>query len=93
MNYLVGSADEVHVVFVKKFSNNFRTKSKADSSVVLAPSHRVLVGIRPQKVAKKTLIWDVCGPHDPANLFHALEIGTETAVTTKDFLVNNGRHG
>ena len=26
--YLMSSADQIHVVFVKEFSNNFRTKSK-----------------------------------------------------------------
>lgn len=89
----MSSADQIHVVFMKEFSNNFRTKSKADSSVVFTPAHRVLVRVRPQKVAKQTLIGYVCGPHNSANLFHALEIGTETAVAAKDLLVNNGRHG
>nr|SVE89479.1 EOG090X0BWU [Daphnia sinensis] len=91
--HLMGSADQIHVVFVKEFSNNFRTKSKAYTSVVFSPTHRVLVGVRPQKIAKKTLIRHICGPHDSANLFHALEIRTETTVAAKDFLVNNGRHG
>nr|SVE73777.1 EOG090X0BWU [Daphnia atkinsoni] len=45
------------------------------------------------RIAKKTLIGHICRPHDSANLFHALEIRTETTVAAKDFLVNNGRHG
>nr|CAG4649625.1 EOG090X0BWU [Scapholeberis mucronata]SVE93838.1 EOG090X0BWU [Scapholeberis mucronata] len=93
VHYLMSSADQIHVVFVKEFSDDFRTKCKTDSSVVLSPAHCVLVRIGPQKVAEKTLIWHVRRSHDPANLFHTLEIWAKTAVAAKDFLVHNGRHG
>ena len=32
-----------------------------------------------------------CGSHNSSNLFHTLQIGTETAVTTKDLFVDNCR--
>ena len=43
----MGSADQIHVVFVKEFGNNFSAKGEGDASVVLAPTHRILVRIRP----------------------------------------------
>lgn len=90
--YLVGSADQIHVVFVEEFGDDFGAEGEADSSVVLAPAHRVLVGVGPQQIAEETLVGHVCRPHDSPDLLHALEIWTETAVTAEDLLVNDGRH-
>ena len=91
--YLMGSANQIHVVFVEEFGDYFGSECEADSSIVFAPSHRVLVGVRPQQIAKETLVGDICRPHDTANLFHTLEIGTEATVTAKDLFVNNGGNG
>ena len=39
------------------------------------------------------MIWDVCGPHDPSDLLHALQVGAEAAVAAEDLLVHNGGDG
>jgi len=79
-------------VFVKEFGDYFGSECEAHSSIVLAPSHRILVRVRPEKIAEEALVRHVCWPHDPANLFHALEIGAEAAVAAENFFVNNGSH-
>lgn len=89
----MGSANQIHVVFVEEFGDYFGSECKADSSIVLAPSHCVLVRVRPKEITKKTLVRNICRSHDTANLFHTLEIGTESTVTAKDLLVNNGSNG
>ena len=40
--------------------------------------------------ASLTCVGDVGGAHDPADLFHALQVRAQAAVATKDLLVNNG---
>ena len=62
-------------------------------SVVLSPALHVLVRVRPQQVAEQPRVRDVCRSHDPSDLLHALEIRTETSVTTEDLLVHNGCDG
>ena len=52
-----------------------------------------LVRIGPQQVAEEPLVWDVCGPHDPPDLLHGLEVGAEAAVAAEDLLVDDGGHG
>ena len=37
-----------------------------------------------------TRVWHVGWPHDPPDLLHGLEIGTEAAMATKDLLVDDG---
>ena len=36
---------------------------------------------------------NVGGPHDPADLLHALEVGAEAAVAAEDLLVHDGGDG
>ena len=33
------------------------------------------------------------GPHDPADLFHGVQVGRETSVHGEDLLIDNGRDG
>ena len=86
------AADEVEVVFVEELGHNLRPEGEADAPVVLAPAHRVLVGVWPEEVAEEPLVRDVCGPHDPPDLLHALEVRTQAPMTTEDLLVHDGGH-
>ena len=40
-----------------------------------------------------TCVRDICGPHDPSDLLHALEVGAETAVAAENLLIHNGGDG
>lgn len=62
------------MLFKKKISN-LSAKSKANTTVVLAPSGGVFVGVGPQKVAEQPLVRNVSRPHDPPDLFHRLKVG------------------
>ena len=43
--YLVGSTYQVEVVFVEELGHHLGPEGEADPPVVLAPAHRVLVGV------------------------------------------------
>jgi len=87
------SADKVKVVFVEEFADNLSSKGKTDSSVVLTPSHGVLVWVRPQQVTKQTLVGYVCRSHDTTDLLHALQVRAEAAVAAENLFIDYGRHG
>ena len=40
-----------------------------------------------------TCVRDVCRSHDPPDLLHALQVWTQSPVTTEDLLVNNRGDG
>ena len=61
-----------------------------NAAVVLTPALQVLFRIRPQKVAEQADLGDVCGPHNTADLVHALEVRAQPAVHGQDLLVNDG---
>lgn len=75
-HYLVSTAYKIKVMLVQELGDYFCTKSEGDSSVILTPSHSLLVRVWPQKVTKETLIWYICRPHNTSNLLHGLQIWT-----------------
>ena len=84
------AADEVEVVLVQELGHHLGAERERNTSVVLAPTADFLVGVRPQEVAKQTLVGDVGGPHDPPDLLHGLQVGGETSVAAEDLLVDDG---
>ena len=85
-------AYKIHIVLVKELGHHFGTKCEADSSVILSPAHRVFVWIRPEQIAKEALIRHICRSHDTPDLFHRLEIRTQTTMAAEDLFINNGSH-
>jgi len=86
-------ADEVQVVAVQELGDHVSSKGEADPAIVLSPALDILVRVRPEQVAEKPGVRDVSGSHDPTDLLHGLEIGTETAVAAEDLLVDYGGDG
>ena len=56
--YLVRAADEVEVVAAQELGHDVLSEGEADTAIVLAPAHDVLVGVGPQQVAEQAR---VCG--------------------------------
>ena len=83
--------DSIHNLH--KTLHTLHTLHGTHPSVVLSPALHVLVRVRPQQVAEQPRVRDVCRSHDPSDLLHALEIRTETSMTTEDLLVHNGCDG
>lgn len=50
------TADQIHVMLLKEARHDVRTESKGYTTVVLAPSGDVFVGIGPQEIAKETAV-------------------------------------
>lgn len=89
---LMSTTYQIQIVFVQELGNNVGTESVRDSAIIFSPSHHVFVRIRPQQVTQQSLVRDVSRSLDPANLFHGMQVGTESSVTTKDLLVHDRRH-
>jgi hypothetical protein len=56
---LMGTAYQVHVVFLQEARYNVRTECEADTSVVFAPAGDILVWVGPQEIAEKTAVRDL----------------------------------
>lgn len=52
----MGSADKIHIVLRKEPRDDVWPESERYTTVVLTPPRDILIGIRPQQVAKKTTI-------------------------------------
>lgn len=89
----MSSADQIHVMLLKKFGNDFSTKGKGDASIAFAPTHRFLVRIRPQEIAEDTLVRYICRAGDLPDLFHGLKIWTQSTVAAENLLIDNCRNG
>jgi len=74
LHNLMGSADEIQVVFSQETGHDVTSKGETDSSIVVTPSLNVLVGIRPQKIAQQSGVGNVSGTNDSADLFHESEV-------------------
>jgi hypothetical protein len=47
----------------------------------------------PVNKQRRTSIWDVRRPHHVSNLFHGLQVGTESAVHREDLAIDYGSNG
>jgi hypothetical protein len=59
LDNLVGTADEVHVVFLQETRDDIRTEREGDTTVVLGPASDILVRVGPQKIAEEAAIGDL----------------------------------
>ena len=53
----------------------------------------LIFAMKNAKNVNLTSIGNVCGAHDPTNLFHGLKVGTKAAMTAKYFLINDSCDG
>lgn len=56
---LMGTTDEVHVVFLKEARHNIGAESEGDTTVVLTPACDVLIRVRPKQIAEQTAVGDL----------------------------------
>jgi hypothetical protein len=56
---LVGTANQVHVMFLQESGDHVRSKGERHATVILAPPSDVLIGIGPQKIAKQATVGDL----------------------------------
>jgi len=56
---LMGTTDEIHVVFLKEARYHVRTEGEGDTTIVLAPACDVLVRVGPEQITKQTAVGDL----------------------------------
>lgn len=57
---LMGTAYQIHVVFLEETRDDVGTECKRHTTIVLAPTRDVLVRIGPEEVAQKTAVRNLC---------------------------------
>jgi len=67
---LMCPADEIQVMFVQELGDDLCPKRERDAPIILSPSHRLLIRVRPEQIAQQALIGNVCWAHDTTNLLH-----------------------
>lgn len=87
------SANEIEVVFVQEFVDDLGAERERYAPVVLRPALFASFRIGPEQIAKEPLVGHVRRPHDPPDLVHRLQVGTETAVATENLIAHDGGHG
>ena len=82
-------AYQVNVVLLVKSRHDLLTEGKGDTSVVLAPTLHVLVGVRPEEVAEEAGVRDVGRSHNPLDLLERAQLWAQSTVHTEDLLIYN----
>jgi len=59
LDNLMGTANEVHVVFLQEARHHIRAEGEGNTTVVLTPSRDILVGVGPQQVAEEPAVGDL----------------------------------
>lgn len=55
----MGTADQVHIVFLEKAGDNVGTEREADTAIIFTPTSDVLIGIRPEEIAEQAAVRDL----------------------------------
>ena len=73
--YLMGSADEIDVIFLQELLDYCLTEGVGDATIVFTPAALTLLRIRPKQVAKKTIFGYLGWPSDLLELGNGDELG------------------
>merc|ERR1719201_2780536 len=76
-----------------KLSTTFFPKNVAHASIGLCPAHHLGRGVRPQKVAKHSVLWHLARSLDGLDLLHVPELGRAAAVDAEDLVSHDGGKG
>lgn len=60
---LVGSADQIHVVFLQEARDDVWAEGEGHATVILRPAGNILVWIRPEEIAQEAAVGDLRGHH------------------------------
>ena len=71
LNNLMGSADKVDVVLFQKLLDHGLAESVRDAAIVFAPAWLTLFWVRPEQVAKQTVLRNLSGSSDLLQLSHS----------------------
>lgn len=52
LDHLMGTTDQVQVMFMEELGHDIGSKRVGDTTIILSPSHDILVGIGPKEVTK-----------------------------------------
>lgn len=59
LDHLMGTTNEVHVMFLQEAGNHVRTEGEADASIIFTPASDVFVGVRPKEITEQATVRDL----------------------------------
>jgi hypothetical protein len=83
------TTNEIEVVLMQKLGDYVLPERERDTPVIFAPSVDLFIRVGPEKVAEKSGVWNICGPHNTLDLVQARQLWAETAMHTKDLFIND----
>jgi hypothetical protein len=89
----MSSANKVDVMLLGECRYDFLSKSERNTAIVLTPSLDILIGIRPEEVAKETGVGDISGSHNTLDLLEGAQLWAQTTVHTENLLINKSCDG
>ena len=89
---LVRAANQVYLVLLAEFFDDRLAEDVGDTSFVVGPRWYI-IGISPEQVAQKSLIWRVLRLLNVVDLGQVVQVGRETAVHAHDSLIDDCRDG
>ena len=84
----MGSADEIDIVLLQELLYHGFTECVADASIIFTPTALRLLGVRPEKVAEKTIFGYFSWSGDLLELRNSHELRGEPSMHTKDLVVD-----
>ena len=88
------SGNQVDVELLCKRVHHIFIEHVAHSTLALRPvGNLILFGVRPQKIAKQTLVWNVRGSLDHFKIAVVVEFLTQAAMHAQDFIINESSNG
>lgn len=78
----MGTADEIHVMFLQEARYDVGAEGEGHASVVFAPAGDVLVRVGPQEIAEETAVGNLCAGKS-ANCYPLRDPGTDAAYISR----------
>ena len=87
---LVGSADEVDVIFLQELLDDGLAKRVADTTIIFAPARLALLRVRPEQVTEKAIFGHLRRACDLLELRNSNELRRQTTVHAEDLVIDEG---
>lgn len=85
----MGSANQIYVMTLVKFSDNVRPEYVTHSSVIVTPSLDVNLGIRPKQIAQQSCVRNVLRSVLLVDHLQVIKIGTQSSVHNENFVIHH----
>ena len=88
----MSSADQINIVLLVELAHNVFAECEADASVVVTVLINATLRVRPQKIAKESLVWHICWSNYILDLVEVFQLWAQASVHAENFLIDKSSH-